>query len=206
MSVNSDLNTSHKTNAILRSNLKVFLAPNETQVRGSFNHDLTFSDADMVDFAIARKTVMGIWVNENNAISDLIDGFFEDGFKGTGAELVEEINKSYFLKKEALLMKERQRVDAQITASINTLGLFKEKLCKSTATSLRYNVGDAIKRGSSDGLYRNDIAFLDKKVSHLLSDEETLKLENLKIFYNALDDSQNPDSFEILKQFCKKED
>lgn len=192
-----------KINIILKGDFRINLSPDSNLVKGSFNHDLTFSNSDTVDFIIAKKNSLGSWIPEDNAIRDLIGDFFEDGFTGSGEELVKLITDDFLIKKEVLLNKERQKYDEKITVSINVLFGLMNRLSKSNPQNLRNSFLSRSMKGDLDSLYRKDLYFLDQEINHLLTDDEIQKVATLKVFFTALDDCKNEDSFEVLKRFCK---
>lgn len=199
----NNLEHSRQVNTILKGNLRIYLSPNESEVRGTFDHELTFSNKTEVDFQIARKNNVGSWLNGENVVREIIGDLFEDGFTGTGQDLVKEINNAFLLRKETLFIQERQKADEKITTTFNILNGLKQRLCKSTAENLKISFISRTKSGDLDKLYRNDLKYLTEEVSNLLSDGEQTNLKNISSFFNALDDCKDPSSFALLQSFCK---
>lgn len=203
LKIMKSLEHSRQVNTILKGNLRIYLTPNESEVRGTFDHELTFSNKNEVDFQVARKNNVGSWLNGENAVKEIIGDLFEDGFTGTGQDLVKEINDAFLVRKETLFIQERQKADEKITTTFNILNGLMQRLCKSTAENLKVSFVSRNKSGDLDKLYRNDLKYLTEEVSNLLSDSEQVSLKTISTFFNALDDCNDPSSFAQLQTFCK---
>lgn len=197
------LDYKNKIDTILKGNLRMYVTNDESQIRGVFDHQLSLSNKSEVDFVIARKNGIGSWLNEESVFRDAIGELFEDGYSGSGNDLLKDIKDSFLVKKEILYTQERQKVDERITTTFNVLNGLKQRLSKATADVLKNSFISRTKNGDLDDLYRNDLKFLAEDINHLLDDSEQNSLRVLLRFFSALDNCQETASFEELKLFCK---
>lgn len=188
---------------ILRGDFRFNLSPDLSVIRGSVDHQSAFSNKREFEFNVARKNSLGSWINEDSAIRAEMGDLFEDGFTGSGEDLILEITRSWPAQKEYLFTKQRQANDEKIRTTFSVLSGLMQRLCRSTPEVLKESFFGRNKKGDLDGLYRRDLSYLNRN-AYLLDKDEEIKFNTLQTFFTAIDNSAvDPVALEVLREYCK---
>jgi len=185
---------------ILAGNIRFYLR-GTNEIRGVVDHRQLSNSQNELEFSVARRNSAGAWVNSNDYgfFNDVYGEVFENGYVGEGEELLKIIEDEARKKHPELVAYERVKYDQAITISLSDLSKMRARLKRANPDVLRGSLIKQIKKTDSDQLYRNRIKFLEDQ-EYLLNSDESMQFNDIRLFFNTLDESAESDSaFEFLK-------
>lgn len=200
------LNRMEIVSALLNGSPNFYLSSNQNEIRCKIEKKLHMSADNEIDLVVARKNNLGTWITQESPFNTALGGFFDDqdGFKGSAEDALKELNQNLSVKIDQVLIKERQKLNNEISKNLQSLSILMEKWTKTSAEILRDSVSSKPKE-RVEALFIKELQFLTDVDSILSTKEKDLSFK-LHVFFNALKNSNiDSQSFEILKTLCKKD-